>query len=47
VVAYDNSDLSTPYQQLAVFESGAAVELAKPTPKWLRNVLQGKGDKSN
>ena len=41
VVVYDNSNLSTPYRQLAVFESGAAVELAKPTPKWLRNVLRG------
>lgn len=39
VVVYDNSDLASPYRQLAVFENGGIVELAKPTPKWLRNLF--------
>jgi predicted ABC-type ATPase len=41
VVVYDNSDLSTPYRQLAVFENGSTIELARPTPKWLQKVLRG------
>jgi predicted ABC-type ATPase len=41
VVVYDNSDLAHPYRQLAVFERGDAVQLAKPAPKWLRDVLRG------
>ena len=42
VVVYDNSDLARPYRQLATFESGVARLLAKPTPRWLRNVLRSK-----
>jgi predicted ABC-type ATPase len=41
VVVFDNSDLAHPYRQLAVFEQGTAVHLAKPTPKWFRDVLRG------
>jgi predicted ABC-type ATPase len=39
VVVYDNSNLAVPYRQLAAFENGAARQLAKPTPKWLRDLL--------
>lgn len=42
VVVYDNSDLSTPYRQLAEFKSATPVEFAKPMPKWLREVLGGR-----
>lgn len=38
VVVYDNSDLAVPYRKLALFEHGAAVELAKPLPLWFRDV---------
>lgn len=41
VVVYDNSDLATPYRQLARFQTGTALELAKPTLKWLRDALRG------
>ncbi|QEG37434.1 zeta toxin family protein [Bythopirellula goksoeyrii] len=40
VVIYDNSDLANPYRQLAVFTDSEAIEMAKPIPKWLRNVLE-------
>jgi predicted ABC-type ATPase len=39
VIVYDNSDLAQPYWQVAVFENGAAKELARPLPRWLRNVV--------
>ena len=39
IVVYDNSDLARPYRELARFEHGAALSLAKPTPKWLRDIL--------
>ncbi|MCC7475804.1 MAG: zeta toxin family protein [Pirellulales bacterium] len=38
VVVYDNTDLAVPYRKLALFENGAAVELAKPLPLWFRDV---------
>lgn len=41
VVVFDNSHLAHPYRQLAVFEQGTAAHLAKPTPKWFRDVLRG------
>jgi predicted ABC-type ATPase len=40
VVVYDNSDLSTPNRQLAVFENGTQIELAEPVPEWLREALR-------
>ena len=40
VVVYDNSDLNSPYRQLALFEDGRTVELAKRLPKWFRSVLR-------
>ncbi len=39
VVVYDNGDLARPYRQVADFAQGAALTLAKPTPKWLREAL--------
>jgi len=39
---FDNDDLRTPFRLVAVFESGRAVTLKKPIPKWLRAPL-GRG----
>jgi predicted ABC-type ATPase len=39
VWVYDNNDLRRPYRQVAVFESGRAVQLAKPLPRWLRALV--------
>jgi predicted ABC-type ATPase len=39
VLIYDNSDLSNPYRQLAVFDHGQVRHLEEPIPGWLRAVL--------
>jgi predicted ABC-type ATPase len=39
VLIYDNSDLSVPYRQAAVFERGQLRHLQGPIPEWLRPVL--------
>ncbi len=39
VLVYDNSDLARPYRQVTHLEQGQALALAKPSPKWLRDVL--------
>ncbi len=40
VYVYDNSDLREPYRQLAVYEGGAARELATPLPDWFSGVIE-------
>jgi predicted ABC-type ATPase len=39
VLVYDNSDLARAYRLVAHIERGQALSLAKPSPKWLRDVL--------
>jgi predicted ABC-type ATPase len=39
VLVYDNSDLTQPYQRIATFENGKAIELAQPLPRWFRKLL--------
>jgi predicted ABC-type ATPase len=39
VLVYDNSDLKRPYRLVATKEDGQAIELKKPTPKWLQSAL--------
>jgi predicted ABC-type ATPase len=39
VLIYDNSDLSIPYRQVAVFHHGKPHDLQEPLPDWLRPVL--------
>lgn len=41
VLVFDNSDLGQPFRRLALFENGAAIELAKRIPRWLRRALPG------
>ena len=37
---FDNDDLHTPFRNVAVFEQGRAISLAKPAPKWLQPILK-------
>jgi hypothetical protein len=39
VLIFDNSDLSTPFRQLAVFEHGKLSFSNAPFPEWLRPLL--------
>ena len=39
VLVYDNSDLNRPFLHVASFERGQPVDLPRPVPKWLRQVL--------
>jgi predicted ABC-type ATPase len=39
VWVFDNNDLRTPYRLVAVFESGRAVKLHRPVPRWLKPLL--------
>jgi predicted ABC-type ATPase len=39
VLVYDNSNLAQPYRLVAHFEQGQPLALAKPTPKWFRNLV--------
>ena len=39
VIVYDNSDLSRPFRQVAIYEDGRRVELARPVPRWLKKVV--------
>lgn len=39
VFVFDNDDLATPFRQIALFENGQAVSLAKPLPDWFKRVL--------
>jgi predicted ABC-type ATPase len=39
VWVFDNNDLRTPYRLVAVFESGRAVKLHRPIPRWLKPLL--------
>jgi predicted ABC-type ATPase len=39
VLIYDNSDLSAPYRQMAVFDHGHLRHLQEPVPEWLRPLL--------
>ena len=36
---FDNDDLRTPFQRVAVFQDGRRVVLSKPVPKWLQPLL--------
>jgi predicted ABC-type ATPase len=39
VLIFDNSDLLTPFRQVAVFERGRLLQLSEPTPEWLMPLL--------
>ncbi len=39
VLIYDNSDLSTPFRQVALFEHGTLIDLGEPVPQWLQSLL--------
>jgi predicted ABC-type ATPase len=39
VIVYDNSDLATPYQQVAIFQSGRTIEIIDNPPSWLRQSM--------
>lgn len=39
VLVFDNSDLRTPFRQVATFERGELKSLKRPVPKWLRQIL--------
>lgn len=39
VLIFDNSDLSTPFRQVALFERGSLVSTNKPIPEWLRPLI--------
>lgn len=39
VFVFDNNDLRSPFRQVAIFENGQAVTLAKPLPAWLAPLL--------
>jgi len=39
VLIFDNSDLNTPFRQVAVFEHGKLVFSSAPFPEWLQPVL--------
>lgn len=39
VLVYDNSDLNTPYRQVAIFEKGQLRYLQEPVPEWLGPLL--------
>jgi predicted ABC-type ATPase len=39
VLIYDNSDLSAPYRQVAVFEHGRLLRRQEPIPEWLGPLL--------
>jgi predicted ABC-type ATPase len=40
VWVFDNDDLRKPFRQVAVFENGHCLSLAKPVPKWLQPSLK-------
>ncbi len=44
VLIYDNSDMTVPYRQLAVFDYGHLRFLHDPIPEWLRPALPGGRD---
>ena len=39
VLVYDNSDLNTPFRQVAIFDNGQLRYLREPVPYWLRPLL--------
>jgi predicted ABC-type ATPase len=39
VWVYDHTDLDRGYRLVATMENGKAIELKKPTPKWLQSAL--------
>jgi predicted ABC-type ATPase len=39
VLVFDNSDLTRPYRQIAVFQNGRAIERATPTAGWFRKLV--------
>jgi predicted ABC-type ATPase len=39
VIVFDNSDLRTPFRQVATFQDGKLVARNKPVPRWLRPLL--------
>lgn len=40
VLVFDNSDLTTPYRLVAVFEHGQLTDTHDPIPEWLRLLMQ-------
>jgi predicted ABC-type ATPase len=40
VLVFDNSDLSVPYRQVAVFEHGERTGSREPLPDWLQRVIR-------
>jgi predicted ABC-type ATPase len=43
VLIYDNSDLSRPYRQVALFEGGQLQSLSEPVPGWLKPFVEPSG----
>ncbi|MFO0967775.1 MAG: AAA family ATPase [Gemmataceae bacterium] len=39
VLVFDNSDLATPFRQVALFDHGQLVELHEPVPAWLAGLI--------
>lgn len=39
VLIFDNSDLGTPYRQVAAFEHGKPISSVTPLPQWLQSAL--------
>jgi len=40
VLVFDNSDLSTPFRQIAIFDYGQLQDLQEPVPEWLRPLIR-------
>lgn len=40
VLIFDNSDLSHPFRQVAIFRQGRQVQVANPLPAWLQLLLE-------
>jgi predicted ABC-type ATPase len=40
VLVFDNSDLNTPFREVAVFEQGNLIYSNDPVPKWLQPLLE-------
>lgn len=40
VLVFDNSDLSDPYRQIAIFHNGEADFLSKSLPAWMREIIE-------
>ncbi len=39
VIVYDNQDLANPFRQIALFQNGKPLHLAKPLPPWMTKII--------